>query len=215
MPKLGVIISFLLLFGVSTVFANDEFSGIGEDFYFRGVTWGMARHEVAEIESGVLDDTVVEDEFQSRYKLSKPVFGLGEATAFYIFTDERLAEVYTMETDRLFGMGVVFKPYEMKDETALNDYRRILDILTARFGEPSFKGIRDDGQWIATVNDPAFASWGNTMDDAARGRAFWNGNNFHIITDLVTSEADASDHMFVYFMLAPGGPSWDRLKLKE
>lgn len=215
MKKLGIIISFLLLLAVSAVFAGAEFSGIDEEFSFRGVTWGMARHEVTGIESGVLEDTAEGDEFQARYKLSTPVFGLGEASAFYLFTDEHLAEVYTMEADRLFGMGVVFNPYELHDEAALNDYKQLLDILTARFGEPVFKGVWDDGQLITTVNDPLYSSWGDTMNENAQGRAFWNGDDFYIITDLTTAEADTSRHMYVYFMLVPGGPSWDRLKLKE
>lgn len=202
---LGIILSGLFAL---PVFADDT-------FVLRGVTLGMNRQEVARIETGVPVDEDTTPDMMAFYQLEESIFGLEDAKVFYYFTDPAVAQSLNFEEDRLYALGIMFKPYTLQNEQAVTDYRHIIVQMRDAYGEPVFWGLMEDGVLDYTCNDEKFSSMTQSFDGALTGRAFWYAADFYICVDLYNNDAANERMIYLTGALAPMGATWNELTLKE
>ena len=131
----------------------------GDTFSLRGVTLSMNRQQVAKIESGVLANDENTPAVMDIYRLDEPVFGFGGANAFYCFTDSIMAPSLNLEEDRLYGLGIMFKPYALQNEQAVVDYRHVVTQLSDVYGEPVFLALWRMARLITNVTTKIFPAW--------------------------------------------------------
>lgn len=165
--KKPVLVVILLLLLSSTAWCVED------AFNLRGVALGMNRQQVAKIETGTPANDENTLDMMLLYTLNEPVFGLDEAKAYYYFTNAELSQSLNLEEDRLYAMGLMFKPYVMDDVKALDDYKELVKKLEAQYGAPVFYGIMENGELTYTCSDDNYVGMTHSFADVLVGRAFW------------------------------------------
>lgn len=165
-----------------------------EEFNFRGVTWGMSRAEVQNIETGVLvplDDVLKaweensgssRDDESSAYMVAlhksnlnydseDNLWDLKPGNIFYTFTfpeDIGVDRCCMVVDDKLVMCGGGLS-YNNDRELAFKDYTKILALLTAQYGEPDSKEIAATGETLPPLTDfvdeLGAAKWVKVDDD--------------------------------------------------
>lgn len=186
-----------------------------DTFSLRGVTLGMHRRQVEKIETGALANSETTLDMMLLYELAEPVFGLGDASVFYYFTDSEFVKAFNFEEDRLYAMGLMFKRYVGNNDRVFGDYRLFIERLSAAYGQPVFYGFMEDGQLDYNCRDENFTSMAQNFSDGLEGRAFWYTEDFYICADLYNNFDSNERMIYMTGSLTPAGPTWNELTLKE
>lgn len=184
-------------------------------FNLKGVTLGMHRQQVEKMMLGTLANDEALADMMLLYEQDEAVFGLDGAKIFYYFTNPEIARTLNFEEDRIYGMGVMFKAYAINDDRAFEDYRRVLAEMKPLYGEPVFSGLMEDGKLDYVCNDENYAGVTQSFTDIMLGRTLWYNDDYYICVDLANNNATGERMMYMSAALAPAGPTWNELTLKE
>lgn len=205
------VLAFLIvLFSCSFCFAGDEFN-------FRGATWGMDQTQVANVETGnLVEFEDVSPQFIC-YELAEPVFGIAAGDVFYQFTGKYNLDFEHVPVNLLRQISYVLGAYNAEAQPqAVTDYDRIFAILTEQYGAPVLCGVRNEGRMTYTFGPGYNGLNAAELDTEAEKLlpveelkfAVWNGPQKDYVVNLRLNNNGGAMEMYFIMALNESGPTW-------